>query len=85
MITINCKVIMPSGVKKLPVQIFTRGGYMSPFCSLILWEGRRITPYEQRLKGWVIDYTLNDLFKITYQELVSKLVPEANAFLRLLR
>lgn len=58
---------------------------MSPFCSLILWEGRRVTPYEQRRKGWEIRYSFNDLFKITYQERVSKLGPEANAFLRLLR
>lgn len=50
---------------------------------IIQYKDRRITPYEQRLRGW--KFGLNALFKMVYEEHIAALIAEDNVFLRFLR
>ncbi len=61
---------------------YTRGGSHSP--TLFIWEyqGKRITPYERRLRGW--KQTINQIFKSVYRpELIKDLIFQENPFLAL--
>jgi hypothetical protein len=49
---------------------------------IIQYKGRRITPYEQRLRGW--SFGLNALFSIIYGDKIKDLIPDYNPFYKLI-
>lgn len=68
---------------KCDVEEWGRYGTLSPKTHIFLYKGRRIVPYEQRLKG--ISVSLNGLFKLVYGEALAKLIPPVrNPFLNLI-
>lgn len=62
---------------QVDVEEYTRGGYKSDSVLLILHSGRRITPYECRIKK-EYQFTLDGLFKIMYSENLKVLIPQFN-------
>lgn len=50
---------------------------------IIQYKGRRITSYEQRLRGW--KFGLNALFKLVYEEPMREIIAAHNPFLDFLK
>lgn len=79
----NVRVIAPSRKEiQVSVEAWGREGTESPTTYIILYNGRRIAPYEQRLKGW--NLTLNALFALVYGEGIKTLVSPGRSFLNLI-
>lgn len=78
----NSTVVRPDGkaVTAL-ICVHTRGGSKSDKLVMIHYRGKRLTPYEQRIRGW--SWSLNMLFKITYGEALRSLITESNPFMNL--
>lgn len=43
--------------KTVTIEEYTRGGIKSPTLSIFVFEGKRITPYMQRLDEWKITFS----------------------------
>ena len=65
------------------VLIFGRRGSKAPQSYYILDNGRKISPYEQRLRGW--SFGLNGLFKLVYSRAIAELIPSSNGFLKIIK
>lgn len=50
---------------KVTVEVYTRGGWQSPTLEIFLYKGRRVTPFEARVRG-LPGPTLEGLFALTY-------------------
>lgn len=75
-------VINPQG-KEVNVDVEVWQRFHSIFSVwLTHYKGRRITPFEQRLRGW--KWPLNAMFKIVYSEHIGALTAESNPFMNLI-
>lgn len=75
------KVETPNGVFWAEgFESLSRGGTLSPQLFLILYKGRRITPYEQRVKGYKVSAMV--MLKFYYREPIIDLLYQDNPFLK---
>lgn len=66
---------------RVDVEVWTRDGTESPTTYILHYNGRRITPFEQRIRGW--SFTLNGLFKLVYSEHLERLIP-TDSFMKII-
>lgn len=79
----NVPIIFPSGETiKCSVEVHGRGG-IGEDAWLILYSGRRITPLEQRIKGY--KFEMQAVFQMIYSDKIESLLPTdwGNPFLSL--
>lgn len=70
--TLNTTIILPGGAKKQAIlEIHTRGGDSEPLHIYIV-DGKRLTPFERRIKGYSLD--LDGLFREVYGSCMKDLV-----------
>ncbi len=64
------------------LRVYTRGGTRSPMLIMIEVDGRRITPFEQKVKGIKIPFAF--IMKLAYRGAppVSELLQTTNYFLK---
>lgn len=66
----------PQGLKHGDILIYSRFGSKSPELWIIVSEGKRITPFEMKVRGYKL--TLNSFFKVVYRESIKNLIPHDN-------
>lgn len=77
-------VVLPDGSStKAQIHVYSRNGWKSNKLIMIHVNGKRITPYEQRLRGYKLD--LSTLMRIMYSESLRKLVYTKNPFLEMVK
>lgn len=71
--------------KKVTVDIerHSRNGSKSPQLDIYIFKGKRITPFEQRIRGWGI--TLHGLFKTVYSNKLSDFLYQENHLMKLIK
>lgn len=78
------KVLDPKGLTIFVSIIgYGRKGTQSPITRILVHNGKRITPYEQRIRGWKIP--LSTIFELTYRDIkIKDLTYNKNPFLTLI-
>lgn len=84
--SIKGKVTDPSGaLVQAVIHSYSRGGSRSPELWVIAYGGRRITPFEQRVRNWLIPVpTLLRLIYHFSSESIGDLIYKDNPLLRML-
>ena len=66
---------------KVDVEVYSRGGTKSDSLWIFIHNGKRLTPFAQRLYNYAV--TFPGLFKISYGDMMKDLVYHSNPFLSL--
>lgn len=66
--------------------VFSRDNYSSPDSWYYEFNGRLISPFEQRVKNWPqVEGALGILFKLTYGEQIENLIPSGTPIFSLIK